>query len=61
MFQRRAIRPAYEGIETTGSGQFGGRLFLVRASRPAYEGIETVGALKIVAWRFELSDLTVAA
>ena len=32
-----------------------------RAIRPAYEGIETVVALKIVAWRFELSDLTVAA
>ena len=34
---------------------------LGRAIRPAYEGIETVVALKIVAWRFELSDLTVAA
>ena len=38
---RRAIRPAYEGIETWTNLVSGDTQFLGRAIRPAYEGIET--------------------
>ena len=39
----RAIRPAYEGIETSSYTRYRGRIVLPRrAIRPAYEGIETL-------------------
>ena len=37
----RAIRPAYEGIETFVLINFNAMPFASRAIRPAYEGIET--------------------
>ena len=46
ILESRAIRPAYEGIETVDHVSDGRhRVFDCRAIRPAYEGIETARPL----------------